>query len=118
MRVLAVFGVAAAVVVVIVYGLTRGNWLPGVLAGIATAMALLPEEFPVVLTVFMALGAWRMSQKHVLTAPAVAWPATPILVGLVQWQQEQAKTVSHCRRDQGRRTQRRGRAVRCRSTMR
>lgn len=93
-QVLAVFGVAAAVVVVIVYGLTRGNWLAGVLAGIATAMALLPEEFPVVLTVFMALGAWRMSQKHVLTAPAVAWPATPILVGLVQWQQEQAKTVN------------------------
>ena len=49
------------------YGLTRGNWLSGLLAGIATAMALLPEEFPVVLTVFMALGAWRMSQKHVLT---------------------------------------------------
>ena len=66
-RVLAVFGVAAAVVVVIVYGLTRGNWLAGLLAGIATAMALLPEEFPVVLTVFMALGAWRMSRKHVLT---------------------------------------------------
>ncbi len=66
-RVLAVFGVAAAAVVVVVYGLTRGNWLAGLLAGIATAMALLPEEFPVVLTVFMALGAWRMSRKHVLT---------------------------------------------------
>lgn len=66
-RVLAVLGVAAAVVVVVVYGLTRGNWLAGLLAGIATAMALLPEEFPVVLTVFMALGAWRMSRRHVLT---------------------------------------------------
>jgi Ca2+-transporting ATPase len=66
-RVLAVFGVAVAVIVVVVYGLTRGNWLEGVLAGIATAMALLPEEFPVVLTVFLALGAWRMSRKHVLT---------------------------------------------------
>ena len=66
-KVLAVLGLAAAVVVVVVYGLTRGNWLSGLLAGIATAMALLPEEFPVVLTVFMALGAWRMSQKHVLT---------------------------------------------------
>ncbi|MDQ0756576.1 cation-translocating P-type ATPase [Arthrobacter sp. B3I4] len=66
-RFLAVFGLAAAAVVVVVYGLTRGNWLEGVLAGIATAMAMLPEEFPVVLTVFLALGAWRMSQKHVLT---------------------------------------------------
>ena len=51
----------------VVYGLTRGNWLAGVLAGIATAMAILPEEFPVVLTVFLALGAWRMSRKQVLT---------------------------------------------------
>ena len=30
-------------------------------------MAILPEELPVVLTVFLALGAWRMSRKHVLT---------------------------------------------------
>ncbi len=66
-KILAVFGIAAAAVVIIVYGFTRGHWLAGVLAGIATAMALLPEEFPVVLTVFMALGAWRMSQKNVLT---------------------------------------------------
>lgn len=66
-RFIAVYGLAAAALVVIVYGLTRGHWLEGLLAGIATAMAMLPEEFPVVLTVFLALGAWRMSQKHVLT---------------------------------------------------
>ena len=58
---------------VIVYGLTRNNWLNGFLAGITLAMAMLPEEFPVVLTVFLALGAWRISQKRVLTrrVPAV-----------------------------------------------
>ena len=66
-RVIAVFGIAAAVVVVVVYGFARGSWLEGTLAGIATAMAMLPEEFPVVLTVFLAVGAWRMSQRHVLT---------------------------------------------------
>ena len=66
-RLIAVLGLGSAAIVVIVYGLTRGNWLEGLLAGIATAMAMLPEEFPVVLTVFLALGAWRMSQKHVLT---------------------------------------------------
>jgi Ca2+-transporting ATPase len=66
-RLVAVLGLAAAAIVVIAYGLTRGDWLPGLLAGIATAMAMLPEEFPVVLTVFLALGAWRMSRKHVLT---------------------------------------------------
>jgi Ca2+-transporting ATPase len=66
-RVIAVLGLGAAFVVVTVYALTRGDLLEGLLAGIATAMALLPEEFPVVLTVFLALGAWRMSQRHVLT---------------------------------------------------
>ena len=66
-RLIAVLGLGAAAVVVVVYGLTRGHWLDGVLAGIATAMAMLPEEFPVVLAVFLALGAWRMSQQHVLT---------------------------------------------------
>ena len=66
-RYVAALGLAAAAVVVVLYGLSRGNWLEGLLAGIATAMAMLPEEFPVVLTVFLALGAWRMSQKHVLT---------------------------------------------------
>ncbi len=66
-RTIAVLGLAAAALVVVVYGLTRGNWLEGLLAGIATTMAMLPEEFPVVLTVFLALCAWRLSQKHVLT---------------------------------------------------
>jgi Ca2+-transporting ATPase len=72
-RRIAVFGAALFVVVVVVYGLTRGNWLQGLLAGIAMAMAMLPEEFPVVLTVFLALGAWRIAQKRVLTRriPAV-----------------------------------------------
>ena len=59
--------------VVVVYGLTRGDWLHGFLAGITLAMATLPEEFPVVLTIFLALGAWRISQHKVLTrrVPAV-----------------------------------------------
>lgn len=70
--VLAGLGVATAVVVVIVFGLTRGHWLEGVLAGIAAAMALLPEEFPVVLTVFLAFGAWRMSQRQVLARRSAA----------------------------------------------
>ncbi|MFM8943688.1 MAG: HAD-IC family P-type ATPase [Actinomycetota bacterium] len=65
-RVIAVLGVGAAAAVVVIYGATRGNWLEGALAGIATAMAMLPEEFPVVLTVFLALGAWRMSRSGVL----------------------------------------------------
>jgi len=72
-RNLAFIGLFMCALVVIVYGLTRGNWLNGFLAGITLAMAILPEEFPVVLTVFLALGAWRISQKRVLTrrVPAV-----------------------------------------------
>ena len=41
--------------------------LASVLSGIALAMAILPEEIPVILTVFLALGAWRISQNKVLT---------------------------------------------------
>ncbi len=72
-RNLALIGLALFVLVVVAYGLTRGNWLNGLLAGITLAMAMLPEEFPVVLTIFLALGAWRISQKRVLTrrVPAV-----------------------------------------------
>ncbi len=72
-RNLAIVGLLMCGLVVVVYGLTRGNWLDGFLSGITLAMALLPEEFPVVLTIFLALGAWRISQKRVLTrrVPAV-----------------------------------------------
>jgi Ca2+-transporting ATPase len=72
-RNLAFIGLSLCVFVVVAYGLTRGDWLKGFLAGITLAMAVLPEEFPVVLTIFLALGAWRISQKRVLTrrVPAV-----------------------------------------------
>ncbi|MFA5329399.1 MAG: cation-translocating P-type ATPase [Prolixibacteraceae bacterium] len=64
---LAIVGISLCVLVILVYTLTRADLLKGFLAGITLAMAMLPEEFPVVLTVFMALGAWRMSKKNVLT---------------------------------------------------
>ena len=70
-RALAVAGLAACMIVVVIYALTRGGtlqvWKDGLLAGIAMAMAILPEEFPVILTVFLALGAWRISKSRVLT---------------------------------------------------
>ena len=66
-RNLAVVGLSLCALAVLLYGLTRGNWTNGFLVGIALAMSLLPEEIPVVLTVFLALGAWRMAQKNVLT---------------------------------------------------
>jgi Ca2+-transporting ATPase len=66
-RTFALIGIGLCVLIVIIYGLTHGNWLEGFLAGITLAMAMLPEEFPVVLTIFLALGAWRISLRKVLT---------------------------------------------------
>ena len=66
-RLLAVIALCASVFLVLAYGVLRGDWMGALLAGIALAMALLPEEFPVVLTVLPALGAWRLSKEKVLT---------------------------------------------------
>jgi P-type Ca2+ transporter type 2C len=66
-RNLALVGLGLCIIMAVVYGITKGDWLDGFLASITLAMAILPEEFPVVLTVFLALGAWRISQNHVLT---------------------------------------------------
>ena len=64
---LTIIGGILFVLVIALYTLTRGDLLQGFLAGITLAMAMLPEEFPVVLTIFMAVGAWRISKKRVLT---------------------------------------------------
>jgi len=70
--VFAVVGGAVSILAVLLYGTMRGGWLDAVLAGIALGMSMLPEELPVVLTVFMAMGAWRISRARVLTRRAAA----------------------------------------------
>jgi Ca2+-transporting ATPase len=65
--IMGVLGLSVCGLVAIIYGLSSGSWLSGILIGITVAMSLLPEEFAVVLTVFLALGAWRISQRKVLT---------------------------------------------------
>ncbi|WP_321416987.1 cation-translocating P-type ATPase [uncultured Methanomethylovorans sp.] len=62
----AIFGGILCIFIVVVYGLTRGDWLHGLLAGLSLSMALLPEEFSVVLLVFLSMGAWRLSKRNVL----------------------------------------------------
>ena len=64
---LTITGILLCLLVIILYTLTRGHLVKGFLAGITLAMAMLPEEFPVVLTIFMAMGAWRISKRNVLT---------------------------------------------------
>ncbi|MEG3089815.1 HAD-IC family P-type ATPase, partial [Sphingomonas sp. PB4P5] len=71
-RIAAIGGGSVAVLVVLLYGLLRGGWIDALLAGIAIGMSLLPEEFPVVLTIFLAMGAWRIGQAGVLTRRASA----------------------------------------------
>jgi Ca2+-transporting ATPase len=64
--VLGLFAIAFCGVVALAYGVLRGDWIGGALAGITVAIALIPEEFPMVLTVFLALGAWRLAAHRVL----------------------------------------------------
>lgn len=60
-------GAVISIGVIAAFYFTRGNFLNSLLTGLSAAMAILPEEFPVVLTVFLALGAWRLSKNKVLT---------------------------------------------------
>jgi Ca2+-transporting ATPase len=69
----AVVGLALASALAIAYWLSSGDWLHSLLAGLTLAMAVLPEELPVVLTLFLSLGAWRLAREKVLarSIPAV-----------------------------------------------
>lgn len=45
---------------------TVDRLIESVLSGVTLAMAMIPEEFPVILTVFLSMGAWRLAKKHSL----------------------------------------------------
>jgi len=66
-KLVAVFAVGLSALVALIHLALRDGWVESVLAGLTLAMAILPEEFPVVLTVFLALGAWRIARRGVLT---------------------------------------------------
>lgn len=69
----AVAGILLCALIIVIYGLTRDDWLNGLLAGLSLSMSLLPEEFSVIMIIFMSLGAWRMSKRQVLVrrTPAI-----------------------------------------------
>jgi Ca2+-transporting ATPase len=71
-RIVATVGLSLSVLVFVLYSTWRGGWLAALLAGITLAMATLPQEFPLVLTVFLVMGAWRISQRRVLTRRSAA----------------------------------------------
>ena len=68
----AVGGIGISLLAVMLFGLLRGGWLEALLSGIAIAMSLLPEELPVVLALFMTMGALRMSRSRVLARRGTA----------------------------------------------
>ena len=101
-------GAVACVATAVLYALWRGTWLEGLLAGIALGMAMLPEEFPVVMTIFMAMGAWRISQARVLTRRAAAietlGSATVLCTDKTGTLTQNKMTVADLRRFKGRET--------------
>lgn len=64
---LTIAAVVTCILIVVIYALTRNNWTQGILTGLTLAMAILPNELPAVLTIFFSIGAWRLSQKKILT---------------------------------------------------
>ncbi|MFN9451998.1 MAG: hypothetical protein ACK58U_20430 [Rubrivivax sp.] len=71
-RVFGALGIGLSVLLDLGYGLLAGQWSEGTLRGLTLAMAVLPEEFPLVITVFLALGAWRLARLKVLKRHAAA----------------------------------------------
>lgn len=67
-----ILSIVVSVLVVVLQWRLHGNGLSALLAGITLAIATIPEEFPVVLAVFLALGSWRMARHHALVRRAVA----------------------------------------------
>ena len=66
-RSFAIMGISFCVLLVLVYGFVKSDFMGGILYGLTLSMSILPEEFPVVLIVFLAVGAWRISRYKVLT---------------------------------------------------
>lgn len=67
-----IIAVVLCLIIIIAYGIINQNWIQGLLSWLTLAMGIIPEEFPIVLTVFLAIGAWRMSKKNVLTRKMAA----------------------------------------------
>ena len=65
-RQLGVLAIVFCALVAVTYGVMRNDWFAGALSGLTLAISLIPEEFPVVLTIFMALGSWRLAKHNVL----------------------------------------------------
>jgi P-type Ca2+ transporter type 2C len=58
--------VVACALVVAVQRWHGDSWAIAVIAGVSLAMAAIPEELPMVYTLYLALGAWRLAKDRAL----------------------------------------------------
>jgi Ca2+-transporting ATPase len=65
-----IIAVGLSIILAISYWILRGDIIHGLLAGLTLAMAILPEEFPIVLALFLTMGAWRLAKNNVLARRA------------------------------------------------
>lgn len=63
---IAIAGVVLCISVMVASYFYSFDVLNSILSGISLAMAIIPEEFPVVLTVFLSMGAYRLAQNNTL----------------------------------------------------
>ena len=66
-RRLALIAIGLCLALTLLYWTLRGGWLDALLAGITLAMGILPQEFPVIMIIFLSLGARRIASQRVLT---------------------------------------------------
>lgn len=75
-----IIAIILCIIIFLAYGIIKSNRIQGLLSWLTLAMGILPEEFPIVLTIFLAIWARRMSRKNVLTRKMAAvetlWAAT------------------------------------------
>jgi P-type Ca2+ transporter type 2C len=81
-RRLALLGAGLSMLLGALHYARNGDWLEATLAGITLAMSAMPEELPMVLAIFVAVGAWRLSRSGVLArqpSAILALGATTVL---------------------------------------
>ena len=71
-RLFFVASIFISVLVVVLFYWRTHDFIESLLTGLSSSMAILPEEFPVVLSVFLALGSWRLTKNNILTRSAAA----------------------------------------------
>ncbi|GFZ29496.1 ATPase [Clostridium zeae] len=65
-KILAAIGAVLCIAVIFISYMSTQNFINSILSGITLAMAIIPEEFPVVLAVFLSMGAFRLAKKNVI----------------------------------------------------